>query len=111
MALAIPRLWEVCRLHELWAVLVRAAGIGLVASPVLAAAFALFNSGESSVLPLDVANHAIWLSVFTTVSALNGTTVGLLISWLQPEPGRYTCLDKHQHLVVVPIGGCFGQSK
>lgn len=49
MALAIPWLWGVGRRHGLPAVLVRTSGIGFGVGLLLAAAFALFSSGEPSI--------------------------------------------------------------
>ena len=62
----------------------RTSGIGFGAGLVLAAAFALFSSGESSIPPLDAADYAIWISVVVVVGALNGVVVGLVTSWLRP---------------------------
>lgn len=84
MALAIPRLREVGRRHWLRAVLVRTGGIGLVVGLVLAAAFALFSSGEPSAPPTNAAVYLIWFSVVTSVGAVNGVVVGLITSWLRP---------------------------
>ena len=85
MALVIPWLWEVRRRQGLRAVLVRTAGIGLVVGLALAAAFALFSSGEPSIPPLGVADYAIWFGVLMSVGALNGVVVGLIVSWLRPR--------------------------
>jgi tetrahydromethanopterin S-methyltransferase subunit G len=85
IALAIPWLWDVRRRQGLQAVLVRTAGIGLVVGLVLAAAFALFSSGEPSIPPPGVAEYAIWFSVLMSVGALNGVVVGLIVSWLRPR--------------------------
>ena len=88
MALVIPWLWEVRRRQGLRAVLVRTAGIGLVVGLVLAAAFALFSSGEPSIPPPGVAEYAIWFSVLMSVGALNGVVVGSIVSWLRPRFAR-----------------------
>ncbi|MEC9180173.1 MAG: hypothetical protein VX682_04185 [Actinomycetota bacterium] len=84
LALAIPWLWQVRRRHGLRAVLVRTTGIGLVVGLVLAAAFALFSSGEPSAPPMNVAAYLIWFSVVIAVGAINGVVVGLVTSWLRP---------------------------
>ena len=44
LALAIPWLWEVGQRGGLWAVLVRACGIGLIVGLLLATMFVLFSS-------------------------------------------------------------------
>ena len=44
LALAIPWLWEVGQRDELWAVLVRACGVGLILGLLLATMFVLFSS-------------------------------------------------------------------
>ena len=88
MALAIPWLWEVRQRQGLRAVLVRTTGIGLVIGLVLAAAFALFSSGEPSIPTLGVADYVIWFSVLMSVGALNGVVVGLVVSWLHPRPAH-----------------------
>tara|TARA_A100001388_G_scaffold265710_1_gene238154 strand:- start:234 stop:584 length:351 start_codon:yes stop_codon:yes gene_type:complete len=89
MALAIPWLWEVGQRDGLWAVLVRACGIGLIVGLLLAAAFPLFSSGEQSAPPMDVADYAIWFSVLMAVGTLNGIVVGWVVSWLRPRLARY----------------------
>ena len=88
MALAIPWLWEVGQRNGRWAVLVRTCGIGLDVGLVLAAAFALFSSGEPSAPPMNAAAYLIWFSVLTAVGALNGVVVGLVVLWLRPRPTR-----------------------
>jgi len=88
MALAIPWLWEVGQRNGLWAVLVRTGSIGLVVGLMLAAAFALFSSGEPTIPPLSVADYAIWFGVPMSVGALNGVVVGLVVYWLRPRPAR-----------------------
>ena len=88
LALAIPWLWQVRRRQGLRAVLVRTASIGLVIGLVLAAAFALFSSGEPSAPPMDAAAYLIWFSVVMVVGAVNGVVVGLVVSWLRPSLAR-----------------------
>ena len=88
MALAIPWLWEVRQRQGLRAVLVRTGGIGFGVGLVLAAAFALFSSGESSAPPMNAAAYLIWFSVVMVVGAVNGVVVGLVISWLRPSLAR-----------------------
>ena len=88
MALTTPWLWEVRQRQGLWAVLVRTGGIGLGVGLVLAAAFALFSSGEPSAPPMDAAAYLIWFSVVMVVGAVNGVVVGLVISWLRPSLAR-----------------------
>ena len=88
LALAIPWLWQIRRRHGLWAVLVRTVSIGLVIGLVLAAAFALFSSGEPSAPPMNAAAYLIWFSVVMVVGAINGVVVGLVVSWLRPGPAR-----------------------
>ena len=84
MALAIPWLWEVQRLHGLWAGLGRTSSIGLGVSLVLAAVFALFSSEEPSAPPMSAAAYLIWFSVEMVAGALNGVVVGFVTSWLRP---------------------------
>ena len=84
MALTIPWLWEVRQRQGLRAVLVRTGGIGLGVGLVLAAAFALFSSGEPSAPPMSTAAYLIWFSVVMVVGAVNGVVVGLVTSWLRP---------------------------
>jgi len=84
MALAMPWLWEVRRRHTLRAVLVRTGGIGLIVGLLLAAAFALFSSGEPSAPPMSATAYLIWFSVVMVVGAVNGVVVGLVTSWLRP---------------------------
>ena len=88
MALAIPWLWEVRQRDGLRAVLVRTGGIGLGVGLVLAAAFALFSSGEPSAPPMNAAAYLIWFSVVMVVGAVNGVVVGLVVSWLRPSLPR-----------------------
>ena len=67
----------------------RNGSIGLVVGLVLAAAFALFSSGEPSAPPMNAAAYLIWLSVVMVMGAVNGV-VGLVVSWLRPRPNlRY----------------------
>ena len=84
VALAIPWLWEVRQRQGLRAVLVRTGGIGLGVGLVLAAAFALFSSGEPSAPPINAATYLIWFNVVMAVGAINGVVVGLVESWLRP---------------------------
>ena len=84
MALAIPWLWEIRQRQGLRAVLVRTGGIGLGVGLVLAAAFALFSSGEPSAPPMSTAAYLMWFSVVMVVGAVNGALVGLVTSWLRP---------------------------
>jgi len=84
MALAIPWLWEIRQRQGLRAVLVRTGGIGLGVGLVLAAAFALFSSGEPSTPPMNAAAYLIWFSVVMVVGAIKGVVVGLVTSWLRP---------------------------
>ena len=84
MALAIPWLWQVRQCQGLRGVLVRTGGIGLGVGLVLAAAFALFSSGEPSAPPMNAAAYLIWFSVVMVVGAVNGVVVGLVTSWLRP---------------------------
>ena len=84
MALAIPWLWEIRQHQGLRAVLVRTGGIGLGVGLVLAAAFALFSSGEPSAPPMSTAAYLIWFSVVMAVGAVNGVVVGLVTSRLRP---------------------------
>ena len=35
---------------------------------------------------MNTAANLIWFSVLTTVGALNGVVVGLVVLWLQPRP-------------------------
>ena len=88
LALAIPWLWQVRRRHGLRAVLVRTASIGLGVGLMLAAAFALFSSGEPSAPPMNAAAYLIWFSVVMVVGTVNGVVVGLVVSWLRPRPAR-----------------------
>ena len=88
MALTIPWLWEVRQRDGLRAVLVRTGGIGLGVGLVLAAAFALFSSGEPSAPPMNAAAYLIWFSVVMVVGAVNGVVVGLVVSWLHPRPAH-----------------------
>jgi hypothetical protein len=88
MALAIPWLWEVGQRNGLWAVLVRTGSIGLVVGLMLAAAFALFSSGEPSAPPMNTAAYLVWFSVVMVVGAVNGVVVGLVVYWLRPRPAR-----------------------
>ena len=85
LALAIPWLWEVGQCDGLWAVLVRACGIGLIVGLLLATMFALFSSGEPSAPPMNAAAYLIWFSVVMVVGAVNGVIVGLVISWRRPR--------------------------
>ena len=84
MALAIPWLWEVRQRQGLRAVLVRTGSVGLCVGLVLAAAFALFSSGEPSFPPINAAAYLMWFSVAMVVGAVNGVVVGLVTSWLRP---------------------------
>ena len=88
MALAIPWLWEIRQRQGLRAVLVRTGGIGLGVGLVLAAAFALFSSGEPSAPPMNAAAYLMWFSVVMVVGAVNGAVVGLVVSWLHPRPAH-----------------------
>ena len=88
MALAIPWLWDVGQRNGVWAVLVRTGSLGLGVGLVLAAAFALFSSGEPSAPPMNAAAYLIWFSVLGAVGALNGVVVGLVVSWLRPRLAR-----------------------
>ena len=88
LTLAIPWLWQVRRRQGLRAVLVRTVSIGLVIGLVLAAAFALFSSGEPSAPPMNTAAYLIWFSDVMVVGAVNGVVVGLVISWLRPSLAR-----------------------
>ena len=68
----------------------RNGSIGLVVGLVLAAAFALFSSGERSAPPMNAAAYLIWFSVVMVMGAVNGVVVGLVVSWLRPRPNlRY----------------------
>ena len=84
MALAIPWLWEVRQRHGLRAVLARTGGIGLGVGLVLAAAFALFSSGEPSAPPMNAAAYLIWFSVVMVVGAVTGVIVGIVAWRLAP---------------------------
>ena len=84
MALTIPWSWEARQRQGLRAVLVRTGGIGLGVGLVLAAAFALFSSGEPSAPPMSAAAYLIWFSIVMVVGAVNGVVVGLVTSWLRP---------------------------
>ena len=88
MALFIPWLWEVRRRQGLRAVLVRTGGIGFGVGLVLAAAFALFSSGEPSAPPMNTAAYLIWFSVVMVVGAVNGVVVGFVVSRLRPSLAR-----------------------
>jgi ribose/xylose/arabinose/galactoside ABC-type transport system permease subunit len=74
--------------NGLWAVLVRTGSIGLVVGLMLAAAFALFSSGEPSAPPMNTAAYLVWFSVVMVVGAVNGVVVGLVVYWLRPRPAR-----------------------
>ncbi len=84
MALAIPWLWDVRRRQGLRAVLVRTGGIGLGVGLVLAAAFALFSSGEPSAPPMNAAAYLIWFSVVMFIGAVDGVIVGIVAWRLAP---------------------------
>ena len=84
MAIAIPWLWEVRQRQGLVAVLVRTGGIGLGVGLVLAAAFALFSSGEPSAPPMNTAAYLMWFSVVMVVGAVNGVIVGIVAWRLAP---------------------------
>ena len=88
LALAIPWLWQVRRRQGLRAVLVRTRGIGFGVGLVLAAAFALFSSGEPSAPPMNTAAYLIWFSVVMFVGAVNSVVVGFVVSRLRPSLAR-----------------------
>ena len=98
MALAIPWVWDGRRRHGLRAVLVRTGNIGLVVRLLLAAAFALFSSGEPSAPPRNAAAYLIWFSVVTKVGAVNGIVVGLVTSCF--------CVPLAEWRAVVESHGC-----
>ncbi len=63
----------------------RTGSISLAVGLVLAAAFALFSSGEPSAPPMNAAAYLIWFSVVMVVGAVNGVVVGSVVWWLRPR--------------------------